>query len=80
MEAINGLFVYAFHHDDDLQGWVPLASFSYRSTSDPHKKEVPSPALIQKLTATLKECGWEGDRVLQAMMVPPFFSAEGDNS
>lgn len=76
MQAINGLFVYTYRHDDDRQGWIPLASFSFDSTSGP-QKEVPSAALIEKVTTTFKECGWEGDGELGAMMVPPFFSSDG---
>lgn len=80
MEAINGLFVYTFEHDDDLQGWIPVESFRYSWPSGPHGEpgqEALSPAYIEKLRTTLKECGWEGDGELGAMMVPPFFSVNG---
>jgi len=77
MEPINGLFVYAYEHDDDLQGWTPIEQFTYPSSSDPKKKERFSPAFINNLSSTLKACGWEGDGTLSAMMVPPFFAKGG---
>jgi hypothetical protein len=80
MQSSNGLYVYYFHYDDDQQGWVPVEAFSYPRCGDiTEGEERPSPAFIEKVKATLKECGWEGDGTLGAMMVPPFFSCEGDS-
>lgn len=79
MESINGIYVYSYHHDDDQQGWIPIRSFSYRGTSYPDHREAPSEEFVEKLSKTLKDCGWEGDGVLGAMVVPPFFAADGGN-
>lgn len=80
MEPTNGFFVYYYHHDDDGQGWTPLQDFRYRNyVREDVEKEALSPDFIEKLASALKEFGWEGDGALEAMMVPPFFTAGGDN-
>ena len=65
-EAINGLYVYVYHHDDDRRGYTPLDKLS----------DKVSTTFVEKLTTTLKACGWEGDGKLEAMMVPAFLSTE----
>jgi hypothetical protein len=77
MEPTNGFFVYSYQHDDDQQGWTEVNSFSYSRYHGQEEKVTLSPAFVQKLRMTLKECGWEGDGRVEAMLVPPFFSSEG---
>jgi hypothetical protein len=81
MDGVNGLFVYSFHNDDDQQGWTPVENFSFVNYSNggAPDKEVLSSSVIENVKTTLKVCGWEGDGQLGAMMVPPFFAAQGDN-
>ncbi len=68
-KPINGFYVYAYHHDDDPRGgWIPLEKLSHLT-----------PSFSEKLSATLKSCGWEGDGKLEGMMIPPFFSEESTN-
>lgn len=56
-QAIDGFFVYTYHHDDDGAGWQLLTDQEG----------------IAALTSLFKECGWEGDGKLETMLVPPFF-------
>src|SRR5215813_6796887 len=72
MESTNGFFVYSYHHDDDRQGWTPLQTFRYLDHD--YEKQALDEGLTDSLVVALKECGWEGDGDLEAMMVPPFFT------
>jgi hypothetical protein len=79
MESTNGLFVYSYQHDDDQQGWTRVEAFSYSRNGVEREDITLSPDFVEKLRSTLTECGWEGDGHLGAMLVPPFFSNDGDN-
>ena len=87
MQSVNGLFVYLYHHDDDRHGWTPLERFKRPVYFDPgHEDQSGRPTLtgltpefIASVHMTLMECGWEGDGTLEAMMVPPFFTNQGDS-
>ena len=74
--AINGFYVYAFHHDDGRLGWTPLNEFRHPvldgSLGEEVEKEGITPEFQDRLVKTLKACGWEGDGQLEAMMVPPW--------
>lgn len=81
MEAVNGLFVYSYQHDDYLEGWIPVEKFTLRNYSS--EREQPervglSPEEIDDVRRTLKLCGWEGDGTLDAMLVPPFFASHSN--
>jgi hypothetical protein len=75
MEATNGLFVYSYHHDDDMQGWTRVSSFRYVDYNG--ETQGLTPEFIENVTVSLKACGWEGDGALEAMSVPPFFGENG---
>ena len=77
MRSINRLYVYTHRWDNDLPGWIPVEGFSLPSYPYPRDKEALPKALISNVRLTLKQCGWEGDGELCAMMVPPIFSSAG---
>lgn len=77
----DGFYLYMFHHDDDLRGWTRLENFNVpRTTDNGEPTEEPLAAADKaRLLAALKHAGWEGDGVVEGMIVPPFLSTEGDN-
>lgn len=75
-QPINGLYIYAYHHDDERMGWIPIEEFRLPVYTTPFNSEQRplSPEFIEEIKSTLSSCGWEGDGRLEAMMLPPWLS------